>query len=108
MSQEPPIEIQIIGSSLNDIKEALELDADLRSGTEIPLLDGARLNVTDVSKSSGFDVTTVVLMAVITVATSTSSALLTEWLKSRLFKSGAKSGVSIIVNGKELEIRPGT
>jgi hypothetical protein len=67
------------------------------------LTKGATLKIRDVSKSSGFDATTVILTAVVTIATSTSSALLIEWLKSRLFGGQKKPSLTIIINGKELE-----
>ena len=50
---------------------------------------------------------TVILTAVVSIATSASSEILIEWLKSRLFKSaGAKPAVTIRIDGKEIEVRP--
>src|SRR4030095_14588090 len=51
--------------------------------------------------------TTCILTGMITIATSTTTALLTEWLKSRLFKSAPKSSVTIVIDGKEITVRPG-
>ena len=101
------MDVQIIGPSLDEIKGCLDLSGELRAGAAIPLPEGATLNVEDVSKASGFDATTVILTAVITVATSTSTALLIEWLKSRLFKSGPKPAtITIVIDGKEISVRP--
>jgi hypothetical protein len=102
------MDVQIIGPSLDEIKAALDVAGDLRAGSAIPLPEGATLNVEDVSKASGFDATTVILTAVITVATSTSTALLIEWLKSKLFKSGGAkpATITIVIDGKEISVRP--
>ena len=98
--------IQVTGSSLSVIKEALDLREPPRAGTETPLPQGATLKVEDVSKSSGFDFTTVILTAVVTVATSASQDILIEWLKSRLFKSGEpQPSVTILIDGKEIQVR---
>jgi hypothetical protein len=107
MNGQPELEIQVIGPSLDEIKEALDLTGNLAVGSRVPLPKGATLRVDDVSKSSGFDATTVILTAMVSVATSTSSALLIEWLKSRLFKSPSKASVTILINGKELEVQSG-
>ena len=88
------MELQIIGPSLDEIREALALSGDLRPGASIPLTDRATMTVEDVSKSSGFDATTVILTAVVTIATTTTSDILIEWLKARLFKSGQKPSVT--------------
>jgi hypothetical protein len=106
MTAQPELEIQVIGPSLDEIRETLDLTGNLAVGSQVPLPEGATLKVDDVSKSSGFDVTTVIVTAIISVATSTSSALLVEWLKSRLFKR--KTGVTILINGKELEVQSGS
>ncbi len=108
MTAQPELEIQVIGPSLDEIRETLDLTGNLAVGSQVPLPEGATLRVDDVSKSSGFDVTTVIVTAIISVATSTSSALLVEWLKSRLFKSQPKTGVTILINGKEIEVQSGS
>jgi hypothetical protein len=103
-----PLELQVIGATIGDIREALGLEGDVAEGAKLPLGDGATLTVDDLSKSSGFDATTVVLTGMISVATTTSSAVLIEWLKSRLFRGGAKpdagnvANVTVVINGKEL------
>jgi hypothetical protein len=108
MSEEKGLAIQVIGSSLDEIKEALSLPEDARVGAEIPFPEGATLKIGDVSKSSGFDATTVILTAVISMMASTSKEVLIEWLKSRLFKkAGPKPAVTILVDGKELQVSPG-
>ena len=109
MSQQSPLEIQLIGPSLDEIREVLGIDGSVAAGFAVPLPEGATLQVEDVSKSSGFDVTTVILTAVITVATGASKELLMEWLKSRLFKSASKpAAVTILIEGKEIQLHPGT
>ena len=106
-----PLDVQIIGPSLDEIRELLGVKAELRAGAEVPLPEGAKLQVQDVSKSSGFDATTVLLTAAVSVATSTSSALLIEWLKSKLLASrgGASRApsITIVVNGNELKVATG-
>ena len=99
-------EIEIIASSMDAIKELLDVSGEMREGSEKELANGATLTVSEVSKSSGFDVTTVMLTAVVSVMVSTSSAVLTEWLKSRLFKKDEKEpkkGITIIVDGRKIE-----
>ncbi len=103
-----PLELQVIGATIEEIREALGLEGDVAEGATLPLGDGAILTVDDLSKSSGFDATTVVLTGMVSVATSTSSAILIEWLKSRLFRVGAKDGdgnvanITVVIDGKEL------
>jgi hypothetical protein len=107
-SEVSPLELQVIGATMDDIREALGLEGDVAEGAELPLGDGATLTIDDLSKSSGFDATTVILTGIISVATSTSSALLIEWLKSRLFRSGSKddggnvTNITVVIDGKEL------
>jgi hypothetical protein len=109
MSQPSPLEIQVIGASLDEIREVLGISGSVSAGSEVALPQGATLKVGEVSKSSGFDVTTVILTAVITIATSASSELLIEWLKSRLFKGSEKpSAVTILIDGKEIQVRAGS
>jgi hypothetical protein len=102
------LEIQVVGASLEEIKETLDLSENIRAGTEIPLPEGATLKIDDVSKSSGFDATTVILTAVISLMADASKEVLIAWLKSRLFKkAGPKPAVTILIDGKELQVGPG-
>ena len=94
--------VQIVASSIEEIKTLLGLSEELKKESEIRPMEGLTLKVTDMSKSSGFDVTTAIITFAVTVATSTSSALLTEWLKSRLFKDKAGGGATAVLDGKEL------
>lgn len=102
----PRHEIQIITSSLADLKALLPDAGNLDAGCLIKLDENISLEIGDVSKSSGFDVASLIVTGIVTVATSTSSALLIEWAKSKLFKVGAsKSGnITIIINGTEVKI----
>jgi hypothetical protein len=104
-SEVTPLELQVIGATIEDIREALGLEGDVAEGAKLPLGDGATLTVDDLSKSSGFDVTTVVLTGMVSVATTTSSAILIEWLKSRLFRrndGGNVANITVVIDGKEL------
>jgi hypothetical protein len=49
----------------DDIREALGLEGDVAEGAELPLGDGATLTIDDLSKSSEFDATTVILTGII-------------------------------------------
>jgi len=85
----------------------LGLEGEVSAGAALPLGAGATLTVDDLSKSSGFDATTVLLTGMVSMATTTSSAVLIEWLKSRLFRRDAKPGgnvtnITVIIDGKEL------
>ena len=108
MGDERIHEIQITGSSLKQVKELLATSEQLDSGVDVILGENLRLGLTDVTKSSGFDVASVVVTGIVTVATSTASAILIEWLKSRLLKSGAgteaRSNITITVDGKDIRI----
>jgi hypothetical protein len=108
MSDERIHQIQITGSSLKQVKELLATSEQLDAGVDVTLGEGLRLGITDVTKSSGFDVASVLVTGLVTVVTSTSSALLIEWLKSRLLEStagtGAKSHITITIDGKEITI----
>jgi hypothetical protein len=107
MGNEDSHEVQIVGSSIDEINEILGLsEEDVKAGSEVRLTDDMVLTVSDVSKSSGFAETALLLTGLVTIVTSTSSALLVEWLKSRLFESGKSTNVTIIIDGQEL--RPGT
>jgi hypothetical protein len=103
-----PLELQVIGASIEDIREALGLEGDVAEGAKLLLGNGATLTIDDLSKSSGFDATTIVLTGMVSVATTTSSAVLIEWLKSRLFRSGANhdggnvTNITVVIDGKEL------
>lgn len=109
MSQTSPLEMKVIGASLDEIREVLGISGSVNVGSEVPLPEGTTLKIEDVSKSSGFDATTVILTAMVSVATSASKDLLVEWLKSRLFKSGPKPPpVTILIGGTEIQVRPGS
>ena len=108
MSQQSPLEIQVVGPSLDEIREVLGIVGNVSAGSEVALPEGTTLQIGDVSKSSGFDVTTVILTAMITVAATGGKELLIEWLKARLFKSAPKpAAVTILIDGKEIQLRPG-
>lgn len=98
------MELQIIGPSLQEIREALGVTEELRVGAPIALTETATMTVEDVSKSSGFDATTVILTAIVTIATTTTTEVLIEWLKSRLIKSEQKPTVTIVIDGKEIRV----
>jgi hypothetical protein len=98
------MELQIIGPSLQEIREALGVTEELGVGSPIALTDTATMTVEDVSKSSGFDATTVILTAIVTIATTTTTEVLIAWLKSRLIKSGQKPTVTIVIDGKEIRV----
>jgi hypothetical protein len=88
----------------------LNVSGNLSEGLEASLAHGTKLKVSEISKSSGFDATTVILTGMISVAVSTSSAILIEWLKSRLFKKDGKpasKGITILIDGKKIEISGG-
>lgn len=108
MAEARPVELQIIGASLDDIKATLGVGGDLREGARVPLPGGATLEVEEVSKSSGFDATTVILTAIVSVATSTATAVLTDWLKAQLLKSEPSSDITIVVNGQQIEVKRGS
>ncbi len=63
MSQQSPLEIQVVGPSLDEIREVLGIVGNVSAGSEVALPEGTKLQIGDVSKSSGFDVTTVILTA---------------------------------------------
>jgi hypothetical protein len=73
-------EVEIIAPSIDVLKEVLNVSGALDEGVEAPLSDGVTLTVSDVSKSSGFDATTVILTGMVSIATSASSAILIVWL----------------------------
>jgi hypothetical protein len=109
---EPTVhEVEIIAPSMDAIRELLEIQDDMREGSEATLADGATLTVSEVSKSSGFDATTVILTGLVSIVVSSSSAVLTEWLKAKLLKKkddkDAKKGITVIIDGKKIEISSG-
>ena len=110
MAEEKTHELEIIAPSLDALKEVLDISGDLSEGLETSLTGGTKLKVSEISKSSGFDATTVILTGMISVAVSTSSAILIEYLKSRLFKKDGKpasKGITIMIDGKKIEITGG-
>jgi hypothetical protein len=93
--------VEIRATSLEELRDALGITGDLRGG-EIDLGQGLVLKNASVIKSSGFDATTYVLQGIMTVVTSTTSALLIAYLKERLLN---KPGISAAVDGKVVEPR---
>jgi hypothetical protein len=91
--------VQISATSLEDLRDALGITGDLRA-EEIDLGQGILLKNASVIKSSGFDTTAYMLQGIMTIVTSTSSALLIAYLKDRLL---SKPGVSATVDGKVVE-----
>lgn len=110
------VEIEVAAATLDSICELLELPRDFAEGTQTPLGQEATLTVSDVSKSSGFDATTVILTGVINLAFSTTGAVLVDWLKTKLQESrktaaptatGKASDVqriTLTVGGKKVDI----
>ena len=101
------MEIQIYGASLDDIRELLGTTIDLRPGTEVPLAAGAVMDVQDVSKSSGFDATTVIVTAAIAVGGDVAKELVKDWLKAQLlalFKKPRKAPLAMVVDGEEIQV----
>jgi len=92
-------DIQITAASLDDLRDALGITGDLQA-EEIDLGQGLVLENASVIKSSGFDTTAYVLQGIMTIVTTTSSALLIAYLKDRLL---AKPGVTATVDGKVVE-----
>lgn len=103
-------EIQFVVSSMDDIKQLLDVSEGVKNDAKIKLGNDLTLEVTDVAKSRGFEVTTLIVTGLVSVATSTASAVLIEYLKSKLFKSGAAKtpNITIIIDGKELRAGGGT
>jgi hypothetical protein len=92
-------EVQISATSLDDLRDVLGITGDVQA-EEIDLGQGLVLKNASVIKSSGFDTTSYVLQGVMTIITSTSSALLVAYLKDRLL---SKPGVTATVDGKVVE-----
>jgi hypothetical protein len=102
MSEAPVHEVQISASSLEDLREVFGISGDL-DADEIHLGEGIVLKNASVVKSSGFDTTAYLLEGVMTIVTSTTSALLIAYLKDRLLQ---KPGVTAMVDGKPVEPTP--
>jgi hypothetical protein len=96
-------EVQIAASSMEDIRELLDVTGDLSADAEISVADGIVLRNPRVSKSSGFEGTEYLLQGVMAVVTTTSSALLIEWLRDKLRR---KRNVTVLVDGEEVEAAP--
>jgi len=110
MSELQMHEVEIVAPSMDALKEVLDISGDLNEGLETSLAEGTKLTVSDISKSSGFDATTVILTGLVSVAVSTSSAILIEWLKAKLLKKGDKpalKGITILIDGRKIEISGG-
>lgn len=91
--------VQISATSLDDLRAVLGMTGDLQA-EEIDLGQGLVLKDASVVKSSGFDTTAFVLQGVMTIVTTTSSALLVAYLKERLL---GRPGVTASVDGKTVE-----
>jgi hypothetical protein len=82
MSDPQSHEIQLLSTSLDQIKEFLGVTGDVPP-THV-VADGVVLTNTRISKSAGFDTTQYILEGILTVATSVTSGVLTAWLNDRL------------------------
>jgi hypothetical protein len=104
-------QVEIVAPSIDALKEVLDVSGELSEGIETALAEGATLTVSDLSKSSGFDATTIILTGFVSIAVSTTSAVLTEWLKAKLLKkkddTAAHKGITIFIDGKKIEISEG-
>ena len=96
--------VEIVGPSLDEIRELLGVTGEFGIGTEVQLEEPATLRPTAIAKSSGFAETELVVQAILTVATGTTTTLLSSWLKDRLFRKG--KGVTVTLDGEELEAAP--
>jgi hypothetical protein len=101
MAEEGSHEVRISARSLQDLKEALGITGDFEQ-EEIDLGNGIVLKDASLVKSSGFDVTSYVLQGVMTIVTSTSSAVLIAYLKDRLL---SKPGMTASVDGKPVDAK---
>jgi hypothetical protein len=97
MSQPTRHEVQLVASSLDEIRHILGVDGDLPA--TVVAGDGIELTDVRVSKSSGFETTQFVLDAVVTVATSVSSGVLTAWINEKLKRNRR---VVATVDGEEV------
>jgi hypothetical protein len=91
--------VHISATSLEELRDALGITGDLQA-EEIDLGQGMVLKNASVIKSSGFDTTAYVLQGIMTIATSTTSALLVAYLKDRLLN---RPNVSATIDGKVVE-----
>src|SRR5262245_22836192 len=109
MSAPEEHEVQILSSSLEEIQHLLSAETSPIAGASIRLGDGAGLRVTEISKSSGFDATTLIVTGVVTLVTGVTKDVLVEWFKARM-KKGTSSQpvtqVTVIIDGKELRSDP--
>jgi hypothetical protein len=96
-------QVQIIASTLDEIRNVLGTTGDLEPGDEIAVGDGLVLRAGRVSRSSGFDGTQYLLEGVMTVVTGTGSGGLTAWLTDRLQD---QDRVTAIVDGEEVGAVP--
>jgi hypothetical protein len=96
-------QVQIIASTLEEIRNLLGTTGDFEPGAEIAVGDGLVLRAGRVSRSSGFDGTQYLLEGVMTVVTGTSSGVLTAWLMDRL---QGQDRVTAIVDGEEIGAVP--
>jgi hypothetical protein len=100
----PAHTVEIVGPSIEQIRELLGVTGELSIGTEVELEAPVTLRPTAISKSSGFSETELVVQAMVTVATGTTTSLLTAWLKDQLFRKG--KGMTVTLDGEELEAEP--
>jgi hypothetical protein len=105
MGKEQKGEIEVTGTSIDDIRETLGIVGAMKPGSVTTLPEGTKLQISDVSKSSGFALTTVIVTALVTAGIDGGKEVLVEWIKSRLRKSN--SSVSISIDGKEIRIDSG-
>jgi hypothetical protein len=93
--------VEIVGPSLDEIRELLGVSGEFSVGADVTLEQTATLRPTSISKSSGFAETELVVQAVLTVATGTTTSLLSSWLKDRLLRKG--KGMTITLDGEKLD-----
>jgi hypothetical protein len=73
----------------------------------MPLTGGAVMEVQDVSKSSGFDATTIIVTAIVTIASDAAKDVLVDWLKTQLaqlLRKPQKTPVTLVIDGKEIQV----
>jgi hypothetical protein len=92
-------EVQIVAASPDEIRELLGVHGDLPAGGEVSVADGVTLSGLRMTRSSGFEGTQYVLEALVSVATSVSSAVLAAWLTDKL---RGRRGVAASVDGHEV------
>lgn len=91
----------ISATSLEELRDALGITGNVQA-EEIDLGHGLVLKKASVMKSSGFDTTAYVLQGIMTIATSTTSALLVAYLKDRLL---SRPNVSATIDGQAVKPR---